>query len=314
MQKTIKEQIGEYLEQEELYGNPRICEIGVSFRTYNCLRRVGMNNLGDLIGKSVQDLADIKNLGRKGVDEILKLVEIYGLKVEYDAKTKKAVITGTISDEKLEAEKNAKQIYMTKIDDVGFNNKTLGYLPGFITLEDLLNDNTFIRRMACDHKDVFQDILNKTAKYGFSLNKTGFLVLTALGKENNVLIKTLKENGLKKTLDLCDKKHFAKNSSSMNKISRDVEKYLNWLVEQKLINAKKEDFENVEKDIAQIRECFKKYVENQRMLSDIEKAKKELSAKIAFKNAEVRRYHHKANQVRQEGHNHNQFINFNIGI
>ena len=218
MQKTIKEQIGEYLEQEELYGNPRICEIGVSFRTYNCLRRVGMNNLGDLIGKSVQDLADIKNLGRKGVDEILKLVEIYGLKVEYDAKAEKDVITGIISDEKLEAEKNAEQIYMTKIDDVGFNNKTLGYLSGFITLVDLLNDNTFIRRMACDHKDVFQDILSKTAKYGFSLNKTGFLVLTVLGKENNILIKTLKENGLKKTLDFCDKKHFVKNTSSMNKI------------------------------------------------------------------------------------------------
>lgn len=304
-EENLKEQIIEYLEQKESYGNPRLGEIGVSVRTYNCLYRYGVRNLSDLIGKSEQELSQIRNLGKKGVDETLKIAQMYGLKLERE------IITGTISEEKVEATQKAEQIYSTKITEMGFSDKTLKYLMPYDTLRSLLYNERFIERMAYEHKDVFQDIVHTTSKYGFSLNKTGFLVLTDLSKIDSVLLKALKENGLEKTLPLCDKKYFVKNTTPMDKISGDVEKYLNWLAEQKLANAKEENFEEVEKDIARVREYYKNYVESQRMLTDIEKAKKSLAAKIAVKNAEVRRYHHKPVMNRPEGHSHNLFIDIN---
>ena len=42
----------------------------LSVRTYNCLKRAGINSVGQLRSLSDEDLRKIRNLGRKGVDEI----------------------------------------------------------------------------------------------------------------------------------------------------------------------------------------------------------------------------------------------------
>ncbi|MDR1355280.1 MAG: DNA-directed RNA polymerase subunit alpha [Propionibacteriaceae bacterium] len=54
----------------------------LSVRSYNCLKREGVHTIGDLIGRSGQDLMDIRNFGAKSVDEVKqKLSEIgYTLK------------------------------------------------------------------------------------------------------------------------------------------------------------------------------------------------------------------------------------------
>ena len=47
-------------------------EMDLSVRSNNCLRRAGINTVGDLINKSEEDLKKVRNLGTKSLDEIMK--------------------------------------------------------------------------------------------------------------------------------------------------------------------------------------------------------------------------------------------------
>lgn len=57
-------------------------EMDFSVRSYNCLKREGVTNIGQLVEKSEQDLLDIRNFGQKSIDEVKqKLAELnLGLK------------------------------------------------------------------------------------------------------------------------------------------------------------------------------------------------------------------------------------------
>ena len=57
------------------------CDIGVldlSVRSYNCLRRAGIDTVGKLIDKTDDELKDIRNLGWKSYDEIICVLKEYG--------------------------------------------------------------------------------------------------------------------------------------------------------------------------------------------------------------------------------------------
>jgi DNA-directed RNA polymerase subunit alpha len=46
-------------------------------RSYNCLKREGINTVGDLVQKSEAELMDIRNFGQKSIDEVkTKLAEL----------------------------------------------------------------------------------------------------------------------------------------------------------------------------------------------------------------------------------------------
>jgi len=49
-------------------------EIEPTVRTYNCLKRAGINTVGDLINKTIGDLQRIRNMGQKSVKEIEELL------------------------------------------------------------------------------------------------------------------------------------------------------------------------------------------------------------------------------------------------
>ena len=52
-------------------------ELNLSVRSYNCLKREGINTVGDLVQRSEQELMDIRNFGAKSIDEVkLKLEEL----------------------------------------------------------------------------------------------------------------------------------------------------------------------------------------------------------------------------------------------
>ena len=59
-------------------------ELNLSVRSYNCLKREGINTVGDLIQKSEAELMDIRNFGQKSIDEVKgKLEELgYSLREE----------------------------------------------------------------------------------------------------------------------------------------------------------------------------------------------------------------------------------------
>jgi DNA-directed RNA polymerase subunit alpha len=59
-------------------------ELNLSVRSYNCLKREGINTVGELVTKSEAELMDIRNFGQKSIDEVkLKLEELgLGLREE----------------------------------------------------------------------------------------------------------------------------------------------------------------------------------------------------------------------------------------
>lgn len=57
--------------------NMGIDELELSVRSYNCLKRAGINTIGDLRQRSFDDLTRVRNMGRKSLNEILlKLNEL----------------------------------------------------------------------------------------------------------------------------------------------------------------------------------------------------------------------------------------------
>ena len=54
-------------------------ELELSVRSYNCLKRAGINTVGDLCNKNLEDLSKVRNMGRKSIDEILGKLDSMGL-------------------------------------------------------------------------------------------------------------------------------------------------------------------------------------------------------------------------------------------
>lgn len=50
-------------------------DLDLSVRSYNCLRRAGINTVADLIAKSEEDMMKVRNLGRKSLKEIKEKLE-----------------------------------------------------------------------------------------------------------------------------------------------------------------------------------------------------------------------------------------------
>ncbi len=59
-------------------------ELELGVRSYNCLKRVGIETVGDLVAKSDRDLASIPNFGRKSIDEIRAALAAHGLRLRGD--------------------------------------------------------------------------------------------------------------------------------------------------------------------------------------------------------------------------------------
>ena len=61
-------------------------DMDLSVRSYNCLKRAGINTVEDLTRKTEDDMLKVKNLGRKSLDEVIsKLVDLgLNLKVRED--------------------------------------------------------------------------------------------------------------------------------------------------------------------------------------------------------------------------------------
>jgi DNA-directed RNA polymerase subunit alpha len=54
-------------------------DLNLSVRSYNCLKREGVNTVGDLIQKSEAELMDIRNFGQKSIDEVKSKLDELGL-------------------------------------------------------------------------------------------------------------------------------------------------------------------------------------------------------------------------------------------
>jgi DNA-directed RNA polymerase subunit alpha len=54
-------------------------ELDLSVRSYNCLKRAGINTVEDLTNKTEDDMMKVRNLGRKSLEEVLQKLKALGL-------------------------------------------------------------------------------------------------------------------------------------------------------------------------------------------------------------------------------------------
>jgi DNA-directed RNA polymerase subunit alpha len=59
-------------------------ELELGVRSYNCLKRAGIQTVGDLISKSESELAAIPNFGKKSIDEVVETLNARGLGLRDD--------------------------------------------------------------------------------------------------------------------------------------------------------------------------------------------------------------------------------------
>lgn len=59
----------------EFFGTDEISELNLSVRSFNCLWRAGIHTIEDLRNTTYDELCRVRNLGKKGLDEILDIME-----------------------------------------------------------------------------------------------------------------------------------------------------------------------------------------------------------------------------------------------
>jgi DNA-directed RNA polymerase subunit alpha len=59
-------------------------ELELGVRSYNCLKRAGIQTVGDLISKSEAELNAIPNFGKKSIDEVIETLHARGLSLRED--------------------------------------------------------------------------------------------------------------------------------------------------------------------------------------------------------------------------------------
>jgi DNA-directed RNA polymerase subunit alpha len=73
------EEVGIEAPQAHGMENFPIEELELGVRSYNCLKRVGIETIGDLVTKTESELAAIPNFGKKSIEEVRETLQAHGL-------------------------------------------------------------------------------------------------------------------------------------------------------------------------------------------------------------------------------------------
>ena len=68
-------------ERTKLFEKP-IEEMELSVRSYNCLKRAGIETIGDLAKKTRADMLKVRNMGAKSLEEVIQKMESYGINLD----------------------------------------------------------------------------------------------------------------------------------------------------------------------------------------------------------------------------------------
>lgn len=73
----------EIMVEKDEKGNEKVLEMTIeeldlSVRSFNCLKRAGINTVGDLINKSEDDMMKVRNLGKKSLEEVIFKLQSLG--------------------------------------------------------------------------------------------------------------------------------------------------------------------------------------------------------------------------------------------
>ena len=70
--------------QKEKVLEMTIEELDLSVRSFNCLKRAGIDNVEDLINRTEEDMIKVRNLGRKSLEEVIQKLNSLGLALKKD--------------------------------------------------------------------------------------------------------------------------------------------------------------------------------------------------------------------------------------
>ena len=59
-------------------------DLDMSVRSFNCLKRAGINKVGDLICRTEEDMIKVRNLGKKSLEEVIAKLHSLGLDLKHD--------------------------------------------------------------------------------------------------------------------------------------------------------------------------------------------------------------------------------------
>jgi DNA-directed RNA polymerase subunit alpha len=71
-EETIKEKVLEMT----------IEELDMSVRSFNCLKRAGIDTVEDLISRTEEDMIKVRNLGKKSLEEVIQKLHSLGLELK----------------------------------------------------------------------------------------------------------------------------------------------------------------------------------------------------------------------------------------
>ena len=72
-----------------------IDELELSVRSYNCLKRAGINTVEELCNRTSEDMMKVRNLGRKSLEEVLAKLKELGLAVKSWRRIRSSLIAAT---------------------------------------------------------------------------------------------------------------------------------------------------------------------------------------------------------------------------
>lgn len=64
--------------KEKIYDRA-IEELDLSVRSYNCLKRAGINTVAELVERDEEEMMKVRNLGRKSLEEVQLKLAVLGL-------------------------------------------------------------------------------------------------------------------------------------------------------------------------------------------------------------------------------------------
>ena len=71
-EETIKEKVLEMT----------IEDLDLSVRSFNCLKRAGINTVEDLTNRTESEMIKVKNLGKKSLEEVIHKLQVLGLELK----------------------------------------------------------------------------------------------------------------------------------------------------------------------------------------------------------------------------------------
>ena len=79
--KTVDVMVEKEDNKKEKVLEMNIDELELSVRSYNCLKRAGINTVGELTNRTSEDMMKVRNLGRKSLEEVLAKLKELGLQL-----------------------------------------------------------------------------------------------------------------------------------------------------------------------------------------------------------------------------------------